>query len=223
MKNKWTKIEAVDWLKKQLAMGESETVEEVNPRDCKDYVSCLEADVDPKTMEFCGFTICPVDLSEREQSFEIEMEWGRCSATGLPDRPLDWKTETALSVEGYEGDLDQLERDYQALMNAYLEPKWFCPSEAWCPEDADDLPGGMMAVDEALDNLPEGTRFFVDREGGRLYLPCEEKDVKRIMKKRPKLEEISAGEAYEFVEENCCDCFNWPNEDNFIPYEASIS
>ena len=221
MKNKWTKIEAVDWLKKQLAMGERETVEEVNPRDCMDYVSCLEADVDPKTMEFCGFTICPVDLSEREQSFEVEMEWGRCSAAGLPDRPLDWKTEPPLSVEGYAGNLDQLERDYQVLMNAYLKPKWFCPSEAWCPEDVEDLPGGMMAMDEALDNLPEGTRFFVDREGGQLYLPCEEKDVKRIMRKRPKLEEISDGEAYEFVEEHYGACYDWPREDDFTPYDAS--
>ena len=221
MEKNWTKIEAVDWLKKQLALGKHETPDEVDACGCMDYASGLEADVDPETKKLCGFTIEPVDLSERTQSFEIEMAWGMCSATGLPDGPLDWETEPQLSMEGYAGDLDQLERDYQALMNAYLEPDWFYPSTAWCPEDVEDLPGGEMAVDEALCNLPVGTRFFVDREEGRLYLPCTAKDVTRFLEQQPKFEEISGGEVCEFVLTHYCDCYDWPTEDDFVPYDAS--
>ena len=99
----------------------------------------------------------------------------------------------------------------------------FDPETAWCPEGADDLPGGELWVQGALDNLMPA-KFYVGKSKGgddfasdRIFV-CRENnasDMKCIRKHLSDIRELDIMEATKYVCECYYDTYDWAVPDGW--------
>jgi len=199
--------EAVAWLHKRVEDGETETVKSWACGSIGwEFSNGMVARIDPRTHELLGFTFVMRDVAERpEENFIWYSEWGVSTASARYGEEVFWTT-----APGFGEPLnDRLAADYHRLLNEYIEAEWFDPSEAWCPEGAEDLPAGYR--EGALDALGD-VSFWADKDGCCLYVAKDEKEFKKISRQHKHLRQLSRVEAVCFVKDNYSDCYDWPDE-----------
>ena len=93
----------------------------------------------------------------------------------------------------------------------------FDPETAWCPEGADDLPGGELSVQEALENLMP-VKFYIgkskgddDFADGRVFVCRKDNvsDMESIRRHISDIRELDIMEATKYVCENYFDAYDW--------------
>lgn len=93
----------------------------------------------------------------------------------------------------------------------------FDPETAWCPESADDLPGGELWVQQALENLMS-VKFYVGKSNGgdaftgASVFVCRKdnaSDMKSIQQQVSDIRELDIMEATKYVCEYYFDAYDW--------------
>ena len=212
-RTKWTLSSAVVWLREEVAAYRVDVA--YSNTYYTAHAECVQARIDPETLAITGFMIVPKPAAECVEEFVWQAPWGECQAKGTRVADLVWSVKPPLAVKDGE-DSAALERQFQELMNQYVETPWFDPDQAECPESADDVPcGGVWC---ALVDLGDEVSFYrhSDDHDCLLYAARDANERKKLLARYPNAQEIEVDEAAEFVSSNYSDCFDWMGYDNPI-------